>query len=538
MPTDVEETVVVEDDGSNADEASITETAGEESAAVDILMGSAADGDADKKARARRQVEFYFADSNLPYDKFMWQLHTQNTEHWVPIESVASFKRMRQYSQGDNSVQWVAEALRASEYLEVDDSGSKVRRKTEVKEPKGHFERSIYAKGFETNETPNMQSELEDFFQGYGSTNAVRMRRDEDKTFKGSVFVEFTEPSGVEAFLKADPNPTWHGIELATMTKDAYCEMKIKEKGLTGQNADRKRENMMNKKGFNAFKIPASQGGLLGYVPGSTPVVAAAATTGDNKSKKEVYIEFLGKRLLVEKDESGHGKVKEEEIPFLRGSTLKFEGVGENFSWTDIKLPLKDVFDGKAPYIDYARGKNDGFVGFHKALSDEDILSVKKAVSKINGNEITWSQIAEDEEKKFHVRRAQSSARFAIRQLEEGSSKPQRGFGDRGGRLPRGGAVRGGRGSGGGRGRGGRGGRGGGRGGRRDNNTADTSTNGADTNEGENGNAGDKRKRAVEPDGGPDVGVRGVASPPVLQTTVKKTKTETGEVSTVTASES
>ena len=38
--------------------------------------------------------------------------------------------------------------------------------------------------------------------------------------------------------------------------------------------------------------------------------------------------------------------------------------------------------------------------------------------------------------------------------------------------------------------------------------------------------AGEKRKRAVEPDGGPDVGVRGNNAPPVLQ--VKRVKTDDG----------
>ena len=73
----------------------------------------------------------------------MWQLHTKEKDHWVPIETVASFKRMREYSK--DGIQWVTDALRASEILEVDESGTKVRRRTEVKEPEGQFERSVYA---------------------------------------------------------------------------------------------------------------------------------------------------------------------------------------------------------------------------------------------------------------------------------------------------------------------------------------------------------------------------------------------------------
>lgn len=73
----------------------------------------------------------------------MWTLHTANPEHWVPIKTVASFKRMRDFTA--LGLDWVVEALRSSDALEVDEKGENVRRRTEVTEPKGQFERSIYA---------------------------------------------------------------------------------------------------------------------------------------------------------------------------------------------------------------------------------------------------------------------------------------------------------------------------------------------------------------------------------------------------------
>lgn len=73
----------------------------------------------------------------------MWTLHTANAEHWVPIATVASFKRMREYK--DMGLPWVVNSLRASTELEVDEAGVNVRRRTEVREPKGQFERSVYA---------------------------------------------------------------------------------------------------------------------------------------------------------------------------------------------------------------------------------------------------------------------------------------------------------------------------------------------------------------------------------------------------------
>jgi len=74
----------------------------------------------------------------------MWGLHSAKDDHWVPIATIASFKRMRPYTD-KFGVAGVAEALRAStSLLEVDEAGENVRRKTEVKEPIGQFERTAY----------------------------------------------------------------------------------------------------------------------------------------------------------------------------------------------------------------------------------------------------------------------------------------------------------------------------------------------------------------------------------------------------------
>ncbi len=73
----------------------------------------------------------------------MWTLHTKTPEHWVPISTVASFKRMREHTI--RGLDWVVKAVRLSEELELDAEGVNVRRTTEVQEPKDQFERSIYA---------------------------------------------------------------------------------------------------------------------------------------------------------------------------------------------------------------------------------------------------------------------------------------------------------------------------------------------------------------------------------------------------------
>jgi len=145
--------------------------------------------------------------------------------------------------------------------------------------------------------------------------------------------------------------------------------MKIKEKGLKGKAADN-RKQMLGRK-FNAFRDMAK--------------------TQDGKGEPEVYLEFMGTKLLIHKDKSGHGFVKKEDVPFVKGATLRFDGCGGSVTFSELKLPLKEKFDGHAPFIEYNRGDDHGFIGFHQVLSEADIELVKETVKTINSKEVTWS---------------------------------------------------------------------------------------------------------------------------------------------------
>lgn len=445
------------------------------------------EGEETPEAQALAQVEFYFADANLPYDKFMWTLHTANEEHWVPIATIASFKRMREFQP--RGVEWVANVLRTSAELEVSEDGTKVRRRTEVQKPKDAFDRSVYAKGF-GEEAPGLQRNLEQFFSKYGKVAAVRMRRvDGTKAFKGSVFTEFVEYKGAEAFLNADPKPVWDDKELLIMSKEAYVEMKIKEKGLKGKAAIVKRDHI-TRKGFDAFRETAE---------GKD---SKSGKKGAEKAKTEIFVEFLGAKLRVLDDDGG--SVAAEDVPRIRGSALRFVGCGGEVSFDEIKRPLKERFS-RAPFVKFSKGDDAGLVGFDKALDEDDIAFVKEKIPTLNGKPITWELPEEEDEHAFGIERANSAAKRALGGTE---------------------SARGGRG--GGRARGGRGGRGGGR-----DRGARRNKGGDGDNRPQNGGdeqAGEKRKRGMEPDGGDNAGVRGQAVPTIVSaSTSKKPKTDGGE---------
>lgn len=125
----------------------------------------------------------------------------------------------------------IVDALRDSTFLELADDDTAVRRK-KAWEPSfdntAAMRRSIYAKGF-GEELPSTQFDIEAYFAEFGATNEVRLRRSEEKLFKGSVFVEFETEELALSFLQQENKPKFKGIELQTMSKKEYCDKKSED---------------------------------------------------------------------------------------------------------------------------------------------------------------------------------------------------------------------------------------------------------------------------------------------------------------------
>ena len=106
--------------------------------------------------------------------------------------------------------------------------------------------------------------------------------------------------------------------------REAYCDMKIKEKGLTGKAADLRKDTISSRKGFNAFRDMEKP--------------SKSKANGKSKEKPEVFLEFMGDKIRVYDDnEDGVGYVKTEDVPFVRGATLKFMGCGGDANFTEMK---------------------------------------------------------------------------------------------------------------------------------------------------------------------------------------------------------
>lgn len=141
----------------------------------------------ENSAKILKQVEFYFSDANLPRDRFLQEELKKNEEGWIALSVIASFKRMQALST-DLAV--IAEAVKASELVEVSADGLSVRRAVALPEQTADSMKTcVFVRGFNV-ETTTLE-QLEEFFAGVSTeVAAIRLRRNvQSKAFKGSVFL-------------------------------------------------------------------------------------------------------------------------------------------------------------------------------------------------------------------------------------------------------------------------------------------------------------------------------------------------------------
>ncbi|XP_003372396.1 la-related protein 4 [Trichinella spiralis] len=148
----------------------------------------------DLKLRVRTQLEYYFSRENLSGD--MYLRSQMDNDQYVPIRIVANFNLMKKLTTDMNLI---VEALRESPYVQVDESGEKVRpllkRTTLILRgvPKG-TEKHEVEKLFESPNCPRLVScecALNDtwyanFDSDEDAQKAYLYLRNEVKTFKGN----------------------------------------------------------------------------------------------------------------------------------------------------------------------------------------------------------------------------------------------------------------------------------------------------------------------------------------------------------------
>ncbi|KAG7195319.1 uncharacterized protein KQ657_003847 [Scheffersomyces spartinae] len=156
--------------------------------------------------KVRTQVEFYFSDSNLQTDKFLWNVYQAN-DGWVDLKTILTFTRMKQYRPETK----VIEALKNSDKLVLSANEEMIKRKDplpDLDELKSRRKKNtVHIEGFPKDLT---QEQIEEFFdtkivsqlpQEKTVCSIRRMKNRVSREFFGVADVEFKTLEDAEFFL-------------------------------------------------------------------------------------------------------------------------------------------------------------------------------------------------------------------------------------------------------------------------------------------------------------------------------------------------
>jgi len=304
------------------------------------------------RSKIMRQLEYYFGDKNLPTDRFMLREISLDLG-WIPLSTMLNFKRL---SAICNDKQKIAGAVHfgSSTLLEINADCNKLRRRADKPLPKldentkaAASARTAYVKGFPLNEFNIDQAE--EFFSQFGKTAYIKLRKDAEGKFKGSVFVEFETLETCDKFC-------------------ALPELKYKEEALQHQTRN------------SYFQ-------------------------GKNQKAREDKNKRRDEQLGVKEED-----VVPENVEYEAGRVLKIEGLeGVETSRED----MKDVFEGQGvTWVTFNKGDKTAHIRFDKSAGEALTAVLKEDKFTLSGKELKPVVIEGDEEKKYWTDAAAEKAAF------------------------------------------------------------------------------------------------------------------------------
>lgn len=187
-------------------------------------------------------------------------------------------------------------AVRKSDMLRLSDDGQRVKRTKPLPMTDTTDQRSIYAKGFPTQEMSI--DRLKQFFSAFGKVNSVRMRRfKHTHDLKPSAFIEFaTEEEARSLSAKEDVKfRDEDQVPLVLMMKEAYLEKAREEREAARQKAKAEKEAESEEKEKKQRKSLKFTNGCLVRVTGMGPEPATSEEGSEGKSKIEQFKQLFGK---------------------------------------------------------------------------------------------------------------------------------------------------------------------------------------------------------------------------------------------------
>lgn len=405
----------------------------------------------------RRQLEYYFSDSNLPRDKFLRAKTEENEDGFVKLSVLLTFNRLKNIGATEENM---AKAICESEILGLDPDSSAVRRLTSLP-PRNLFpERGIFAKGWKPGGPEPTLEELIEFFSPYGQVLSVRPRRwidDEGKkNFKGSIFVEMESAEAVERVTAEehhidtqDDDGNLVRKELEVLAFEDYSSKKREEKRARAERRKsfpgRRRDKASDRADANGKS--AANGDANGNVVNEENRAANKTETGALPKGGETAPHSLSKaedKATPANDDNDAGHKKQESESYEKGLVVKFDNFGPDVSREDIREAFEP--HGEIKWVDFQRGNSEGYLRFAESEQATAACSaMADEGTQFGGNVPKFTVLDGDEESLYwkHLREEQAA------RLENSKKRRRDGFrGGRGNKRFRGGGR--------GRGRGGR----------------------------------------------------------------------------------
>lgn len=179
-----------------------------------------------------RQVEYYFGNNNLWRDKFLKE-KIKEDEGWITLECLITFNRLQALTMDFDEIISALEQSKSG-LLEIHEDKRKIRRSLanplpDADDPvvrKAIKMKTLYVKGFPLTYTLD---DVQDFILSQDCNNVfVKMRYDDNKKFKGSIFVELSTLEEADKFLTSEMK--CGDTVLKIMRREDYFEQKSEER--------------------------------------------------------------------------------------------------------------------------------------------------------------------------------------------------------------------------------------------------------------------------------------------------------------------
>lgn len=303
------------------------------------------------REEVKRQIEFYFSDSNFRKDSFLKAQAAADPNGYVAISVLLTFNKLKAMT---TDAALIADIMSSSESVDVSADKLSLKRNAELPANDDSGVRTLYVKGYPTEDADVTIEAVSKQFSEYGKVLMVRMRREKlSKALKGSCFIEFDSAQAVaDAVAAANKDGA---VQIGFKDNKFLCVMPYTEW------AARKEAKMNKSNKSNNASGPAS-----------------------------------GKR-------SADGAVKEEEkkVEFTSGLIFHVTNIPADASLYDIKDFFKAIADIK--FVDHEADKTEAYVRTADTTAAERLAeALKKGITMRESNPNLEYKLLEGEEEETY----------------------------------------------------------------------------------------------------------------------------------------